>query len=47
MSNCCKNENCNCVKLDCPNRGDCKACINTHLKAGSLVYCMQDMLEKK
>ena len=30
---------CPCVKLDCPNHGNCEKCISNHLRKGSLNYC--------
>ncbi|AEK19678.1 hypothetical protein [Methanococcus maripaludis] len=47
MGNCCKNENCNCADQNCPNRGNCVACIKAHIQAGTLVYCMQEIANKQ
>jgi hypothetical protein len=30
---------CPCVKLDCPNHGNCQKCTSRHLKIRSLNYC--------
>lgn len=30
---------CPCVRLDCPNHGNCEKCTSRHLKKGSLNYC--------
>jgi hypothetical protein len=30
---------CPCVKLDCPNHGNCEKCTSRHIKIGSLNYC--------
>ena len=33
------NDICSCVKLECPNHGNCEKCTSRHLKLGSLNYC--------
>jgi hypothetical protein len=33
------NDICPCVKLECPNHGNCEKCTSRHLKLGSLNYC--------
>jgi hypothetical protein len=30
---------CPCVKIDCPNHGNCQKCTSRHLKMHSLNYC--------
>ena len=30
---------CPCVRLDCPNHGNCEKCTSRHLNKGSLNYC--------
>lgn len=32
-------EICPCVKVDCPNHGNCEKCTSRHLKNRSLNYC--------
>ena len=30
---------CPCVRIDCPNHGNCENCTSRHLKRGSVNYC--------
>jgi len=30
---------CPCVRMDCPNHGNCENCTSRHLRKGSVNYC--------
>ena len=46
MSEIVLNPNCNCPKVECPNHGNCMACVE-NLKANSklIPFCLRFMVE--
>ena len=38
--------NCNCPKVECPNHGNCMACVENHKANSNLIpFCLRFMVE--
>ncbi len=46
MSEIVLNPNCNCPKVECPNHGNCMACVENHKANSKLIpFCLRFMVE--